>query len=112
MNINQKIESALTEITNEIYPLTYPYDENKPDTYIVYNPELDTPGYYADDEDQEWTQYMQLHLYQRGNYIKIRKQIKDRLREHGMVVTGIETMYERDTGYNHLCFSCYAEEDD
>ena len=50
----------------EIYPLTYPYDESKPDIYIVYNPELDTPGLYADDEDQEWMQYMQIHLYKKG----------------------------------------------
>ncbi len=111
MNVNQKIEQALSGVVTEIYPLTYPYDESKPDIYIVYNPELDTPGFYADDEDQEWMQYMQIHLYKKGNYIEKRKEIKEKLRENGMVVTDIETMYEKDGGYNHLCFSCYVEED-
>ena len=83
MNVNQKIEQALSGVVTEIYPLTYPYDESKPDIYIVYNPELDTPGLYADDEDQEWMQYMQIHLYKKGNYIEKRKEIKEKLRENG-----------------------------
>ena len=112
MNINQKIEQALSGITKNIYPLSHPYEENKPEMYIVYNPELDEPGYHADDTDQEWVQSMQVHLFVKGNYIKLRKEIRDKLRDAGMNLTEIETMYETDTGYYHLCFRFYAEEDE
>lgn len=112
MNVNQKIEQALCDITKEIYPLSYPYDENKPDTYIVYNPELEEPGYYADDEEWNWVQYMQVHLFHKGNYISIGRDIRIRLRKAGIMVTGIETMYEKDTQYYHLVFSCYVEEEE
>lgn len=112
MNVNQKIEQTLCDITDEIYPLSYPYDEEKPDTYIVYNPELEEPGYYADDEDLNWLQYMQIHLFHKGNYISLRKNIRNKLRKADIMVTGIETMYEKDTQYYHLIFSCYVEEDE
>lgn len=112
MNVNQKIEQALSGVVTEIYPLTYPYNESKPDIYIVYNPELEEPGYYADDEDLNWLQYMQIHLFHKGNYISLRKNIRSKLREADIMVTGIETMYEKDTQYYHLIFSCYVEEDE
>lgn len=51
MNVNQKIESALAEVTENIWPLCCPYD-SPPEKYLVYNPEDETAEYYADDEDQ------------------------------------------------------------
>jgi len=30
----------------------------------------------------------------------------------GFVMTDIDTFYEKDSGYYHLCFSCYTEEDE
>ena len=112
MNVNQKIETALMPIIGEdIWPMCCPND-SPPERYIVYNPELEEPGYHADDEDQEWTQYMQIHLYIQGNYIEMRRKIRRAIREAGFTITGIETMYEKDTRYNHLCFECYIEEDD
>lgn len=112
MNVNQKIENALSEIAKgNIWPLRCPYD-SQPDMYIVYNPELEEPGYYADDEDQEWTQHMQVHLYVKGNYVDLRKMIRKCLRKAGFTVTGIETPYEKDSRYFHLCFECYIEEEE
>lgn len=110
MNVNQMIESALAEITENIWPLCCPED-SLPEKYIVYNPELDMPGYYADDKDEDWIQYMQIHLYTKNNFLKDREVIRERLRENDFVVTGIETFYEKSTGYNHLCFECYIEEE-
>ena len=63
MSVNQKIESALNGITKNIWPLCCP-DEHSPDVYIVYNPEIEMPGYHADDTDMEWVQYMQIHRFQ------------------------------------------------
>ena len=81
MNVNQKIENALSEIVSgKIWPLKCPYDSPE-DTYIVYNPELEEPGYHADDEDQDWVHYMQVHLFTRGNYIDMRRKIRSALKQ-------------------------------
>lgn len=110
MNVNQKIEGAISEfVEGNIWPLICPYD-SPPECYIVYNPELEEPGYHADDEDQEWVQYMQIHLYIKGNYMDLRRKIRTALRGAGFTVTGIETLHEEKTGFNHLCFECYTEE--
>ena len=111
MNVNQIIENALSGfVDGNIWPLCCPYD-SPPDCYVVYNSELDVPGIHADDTDQEWIQYMQIHLYVRGNFISLRKEIRETLRNAGFTMTGIETFYEKDTGYNHLCFECWIEEE-
>mgnify|MGYP005783269167 CR=1 FL=1 len=112
MNVNQKIETALEPlIGSAIWPLRCPSDL-KPEKYIVYNPELEEPGYHADDEDQEWVHYMQIHLFEKGNYMQMRRDIRSALRNAGFEMMGIETMYEKDTGYHHLCFECWIEEDE
>jgi hypothetical protein len=110
MNVNQIIENALSGfVDRNIWPLCCP-DDSPPDCYIVYNPELDIPGYHADDMDWDWAQYMQIHLYTKGNYMALRSEIRKALRNAGFIMTGIETLYEKDTGYNHLCFECWIEE--
>lgn len=110
MSINKIIENAVGDlVSGNIWPLCCPLD-SPPDCYIVYNPELEEPGLYADDEDCDWVHYMQVHLYTKGNYINLRKTIRSALRNAGFSVTGIETLYEKDTKYYHLCFECWMEE--
>lgn len=111
MNVNQKIENALRVITENIWPLCCPY-ESPPGKYIVYNPEIDSAECFADDEDQEWTLHMQIHLYTREDYMDDRKTIRKLLRKAGFTVTDIDSIYEKETKYYHLCFSCYIEEED
>ena len=96
MNINQKIEETLGGITKNIWPMCCPL-QKPPEKYIVYNPEIEEPGYHADDLDCEWVQHMQIHLFTKKNYVNDRKAIKNLL---------------KDTGYYHLCFECYTEEED
>ena len=79
---------------------------------IVYNPEIDSAECFADDEDQEWTLHMQIHLYTREDYMDDRKTIRKLLRKAGFTVTDIDSIYEKETKYYHLCFSCYIEEED
>ena len=67
---------------------------------------------FADDEDQEWTLHMQIHLYTREDYMDDRKTIRKLLRKAGFTVTDIDSIYEKETKYYHLCFSCYIEEED
>ena len=45
------------------------------------------------------------------DYTEKRKTIRKALEEAGMVVTDIETSYEKDTKYYQNGFSCYAEEE-
>lgn len=62
MNVNQTIESALKPICSNVWPIACP-DDNKPAEYIAYNPEYEAPGTYADDQDQGWIHYMQVHFF-------------------------------------------------
>lgn len=110
MNVNQLIEHALGTVTDDIWPLCCPGD-SQPEKYIVYNPELEKPGLHADDSDQDWIAYMQVHLYTKSNYIDDKKKIKKNLQSAGFTLTSIDTLYEKDSGYIHLCFSCYIEEE-
>ena len=112
MNVNQKIERAIgTIVKQNVLPMKCPKD-SPPDLYAVYNPELEEPGYYADDAEEEWTQHMQVHIFTKTNYIELRRRIRKSLRENDFTLTGIQTFYEKDTGYYHLCFECYTEEEE
>lgn len=110
MTVNQLIETALREIVPDIWPLCCP-EERPPDEFIVYNPEIEEAVLYGDNEDLEWACYMQVHLYTRNDYSEQRIRIRKALRKAGFMVTDIETMYEKDSKYYHLCFSCNIEED-
>ena len=117
MNVNQKIETALSEmVSGNIWPLSCPL-ETPPSEYIVYNPELEKAAVFGDDEDLDWVQRMQVHWFKKGtskkpvNYIKPRSEIREKLKEADLIVTEIETFFENDTGYTHLCFSCSNIED-
>lgn len=117
MNVNQKIETALKETVNgNIWPLFCPLEE-MPAEYIVYNPELESPEEFGDDEDLEWVHYMQVHWFKKGesnkpvNYIGKRKEIRNTLKKAGFSVSDIRTFFEENTGYTHLCFSCSIIED-
>ena len=50
MSVNEKIEQAIGELfSGNVWPLKCPHD-SAPDIYAIYNPEIEEPGYYADDE--------------------------------------------------------------
>lgn len=109
MNVNQKIEEALSPLIKKIWPMYCPEDP-KPDLYAVYNSELDEVGLFGDDQDEEWVHHMQVHLFTKKDYMEIRSQIRERLRAAGFTMTNIATFYESDTEYYHLCFECWIEE--
>lgn len=109
MSVNEAIEGALSGIVPNIWPLTCPW-EHPPEEYMVYNPELEEAVLFADNQDWEWVQHMQVHYFTKGNYITKRRNIRRALRESGFLVTDIITLHEKDSGYHHLCFSCSTEE--
>lgn len=109
MSVNEILEETLSGVVKQVWPLCCP-EETPPEEYIVYNPEIEEASLYGDNKDLEWVQYMQVHLFTKKNYIKKRREIRKVLRKNGFIVTDIETMYENDSKYYHLCFSCYIEE--
>lgn len=113
MNVNQRIEKALSGyVDGNIWPLSCPLNE-RPDKWITYNPEIEEAELYADDTDLEWGQYMQVHWFAKGqvNYITARKEIRSLLQEAEFSVTDIDQDYEEDTGITHLVFSCNTIEE-
>ena len=118
MNVNQKIENALSDMVDgNIWPLSCPL-EVPPDEFITYLPEEEAPEDFGDNEDLEWVHYMQVHWFKRSesrkpvNYINRRKQIRSALKDVGFSVSDIFTCYEKDTGYTHLVFSCNIREEE
>lgn len=118
MNVNKKIETALSDLVeNNIWPLSCPL-ETLPDKWIVYNSALDAPEDFGDDIDLEWVHHMQVHYFQQGDGIrpsnceKARKEIRKRLRDAGFTLSGFRPLFESDTGITHLVFECSIIEDE
>ena len=73
MSVNEKIEQAIGELfSGNVWPLKCPYD-SAPDTYAIYNPEIEEPGYYADDAKGNSKKAKRERLYRYGNLHKLRK---------------------------------------
>lgn len=118
MNVNQKIESALSELVNgNIWPLSCPL-EVPPQEFIVYLPEEECSVEFGDNDDLEWMHYMEVNWYKKEesrkpvNYIVARKKIRASLKAVGFSVTNIIPFYEKDTGYTHLIFLCNILEEE
>lgn len=115
MNVNQKIENALSELVDgNIWPLSKP-EEVSPDNWITYNPEIDLPADFGDDEALEWIQHIQIHWFKKGvaNYLKARKEIRKILLETGFLINDITCLKEKTNDeITHLVFSVNIPEDD
>lgn len=117
MNVNQKIENALSDVVNgNIWPLSAPL-ETPADEWITYNPELEQPEMFGDDDDLEWVHYMQVHWFKKGdggkpaNYVDIRSKIRKALKKAGFSISEIIPLFEEDTGVTHVVFSCNIVEE-
>lgn len=110
MEVNEKLQNALGGITGNVWELICP-EEKPPDEYIVYNSGLDTPEDFGDNEAQEWTNHVQVHLYTVGNYKIVKKAIKKALNKNGFTISEIERMYDKESGHFHICFSCTIREE-
>lgn len=108
MNVNQKIENALSDLTSgNIWPLACPLEE-KPDTFAVYIVERMVPADYGDDAHKEWIQHLEITWFSRTasgskrkpvNYLTAEEQIIARLEKAGFTVKDSVPGYEKDTGY-------------
>lgn len=110
MEVNEKLQKILGNICDNTWELVCP-EERPPDEYIVYNSVLDVPEDFGDNHPQEWVHHMQIHLYTAGSYRKLKESVRNALKESGFAVDGIERMYDRESGYFHVCFSCSIQEE-
>lgn len=117
MNVNQKIEAALSDLVNgNIWPLSCPF-ENTPGEFIVYCPDYDYPADFGNDDDLEWVQRMEINWFKRSesrkvvNYIGTRSKIRSLLKSEGFTITNILCNFEKETGYTHLTVLCSIMED-
>ena len=122
MNVNQKIETALSDIVSgNIWPLNCPL-ENKPDIFIVYEPEKEIPDDFGDDQEGEWIHQMAITWFARPvsesgssmkpvNYIRARKEIREKLEAAGFTMRNILPGYEKDTGYTTCILVCEIAEE-
>ena len=119
MNINQYIESTLSDyVGGRIWPLLCPM-EQQPNEFITYGPDDDSPEDFGDDDDEAWVYRMEINWYKRGasklkpaNYIRARQEIRSRLKAAGFEITNILYAHETDTGFTRLTFLAWIEEDD
>lgn len=115
MNVNQKIEEALSNLVNgNIWPLSKP-EETETDNWIIYNPEIDIPDNFGDDTPQDWVHHIQVHWFKKGtaNYLKARKEIRKILMNEGFSINDITCLKEKSNGeVTHLAFSINIPEDD
>ena len=124
MNLNQYVEATLGDIVDgHIWPLVCPL-EDKPTEFITYVHE-DYPDDYGDNRDEAWVYDIEINWYKLGsgshtkqvslkpaNYLRAREQIRSALTDAGFTVSRILYNHESDTGYTHLTFLAWIEEED
>lgn len=99
--------SLLTELNVLIDGLGIPaetgfYSGIPPNTYIVLTPLVDTLGGYADNKPRYEVQEARLSLFDKGNYISLKKRLIRTLLDADFSIT--DSRYigrEDDTGYFH-----------
>ena len=123
-SVESKLISALSEYVNgNVWPLSKPEEEN-PDEYIVFNPELEAPADFGDDRDLEWMAFMQVHWFARGHAdpSTAKRTICAALREAGFTIESIPvSTYESEagssangtkSGWTHVCILANIPEDE
>ena len=90
MNVNQKIENALSDlVAGNIWPLACPLEE-KPNTFAVYMIERTTPADYGDDSHSEWIQHLEITWFSRSASGSKRKPV-NYLAAEEKIIAALET---------------------
>lgn len=122
MNINQYIESVLSDMVDgNIWPLVCPL-EDQPREFITYGSEYEDPADFGDDSesDSDWVYHLEINWFSMGHmkmypadYLTARNELRRRLRDAGFTIVQIPAPYhERDTGYTRLTILVSIEERD
>lgn len=120
MNINQYIESVLSDMVDgNIWPLVCP-EENKPSQFITYGSDYENPEDFGDnlESNEDWVYHLEINWFGMGymkmyaaDYLTARNEMRDRLRNAGFTITQIPApFHEKDTGYTRLTILVSIEE--
>ncbi len=104
--MNEEIESIfqgkLTVDKTDIPVEFVEYIGNSED-YIVYYDDGDEPFFISDDEIAYIQHNLSFHIYTKGNYLKIVKELKKIMENHNYKWLGDDgDLYEPDTKYHHF----------
>lgn len=107
MNLNPKIEAALTGIGCDFEAIRY---TGSNETYLVYY-EFSTVGTnHADDDETALRVSGAVDIYSKGNFKSLRESVRTRLKAAGFTVSFGPELYEHDTGYFHAIVNWTYEE--
>lgn len=110
MSLNSRIIKALEPMKLKVTVSEHPVNDEegkpqKPDAFLVIIPGMDDFPVCADDRPIVETEEVELALYCKGNYLKMRDEITTRLLDADITITSRKYMeFERKTKYHHYIF--------
>lgn len=116
MNINMQIEAALSGVTANIAPMSYPV-ENKPDEFITYTVDNRFDD-YGDDDNCAWVYMVEITWFKKPsgttskkpvNYLIAQDAMIEALKAADFTVTSASPFFEQDTGYTGVIVTCQIE---
>jgi hypothetical protein len=107
LNLNPKIEAALTGIGCDFEAIRY---TGKNETYLTYYTYSMVPVSFADDDETAIRSNGSVDIYTKGNFKNLKESVRTRLKSAGFSVTYGPELYEYDTGYYHTVVEWSYEE--
>lgn len=110
--MNEEIETIFENfIVDGIkIPIAFIKYFGKSETYLTYQSIGNDPTLASDDITKYSLDAIDIDIYTKGNYLKIIKEIKNKMLENDFVWDGDSPdMYEQDTGYYHKTISFLKE---
>lgn len=112
MNINPILEKAFEnfEVDGLQIPIAFKKYSGTASTYLTYYTYLIKPESFADDQPIVSATYGTIDIFSKGNFKKIKKEVKKKLKEKGFTWTSDEAEdFEEDTGLFHVPVNFYIE---
>jgi hypothetical protein len=110
--MNSLIEQIFADfkVDNSEVPVSLLKYEGPSETYVTYQSIENSGALSGDDESIAYVDYYDFDIYSKGNYFKIVREIKEKLKANGFTwqpSMSSGDMFEDDTGYYHktLCFA-------
>ena len=99
----EKIFNRKIKIDNKEIPIEYMDYQGKSEEYVIYFNTGSLPFFDADDKVRYIEMNLEIHVYSKGNYLKIVDYIKEKMEENDFLwQSDEEDIYEPDTKYHHF----------
>ena len=110
MSLNSRIIEAVKPLKLRVSVAEHPVNDeegkpHRPDAFLVIIPGTDDFPVCADDRPLVGTEEAELALYAKGNYLKLRDEITEKLLEADITIASRRYLeYEKETKYHHYIF--------